>query len=247
MHPCNSMAESWISSVCEFESRCGGIGIGTGPSQLSVSLSQTSVKATMPESTNGRAKNTDEVPVGAKGDGLASITLRRTAGSIPALRRPSHQPLPTVTEIDMSEALVIIDMQRYFGPIPQYVTTNVVREINRAKDLELPIVVLRFRACGSTTDKVKRAVKDYPLAFFATKKGADGSTDVKYAIVDLQDPPKQVRVCGLYTTRCVADTVDGLIRKGFCVTVVADACYDDDGCGHDEQIEQWLEDGVRVS
>ena len=144
------------------------------------------------------------------------------------------------------EALVVIDVQEGFSPIPRDFTTNVIREVRRAKDLDLPILVVKFYCCGEVTPRVRSALKDYPRTTSVRKWNTDGSSEIRFALSRIGDPATELRVCGLYTGRCVADTVDGLVTSGFVVTIVRDACYDDDNDDHESQIEEWMETGIAL-
>ena len=146
----------------------------------------------------------------------------------------------------MLEALVVVDMQRHFSPIPTAVTDAVIDEIRWAKANRQPIVVLEFDGCDETLTRIKHCIGKYQHAAFVTKYNQDGSGHVLAALACLNLETTAMRVCGLYTSACVAATVEGLVESDCEVCVKAAACYDDDENCHFAQIENWLDRGVTV-
>ena len=140
----------------------------------------------------------------------------------------------------MDETLIIIDMQGGFSPIPSHVTSEVIAEVRRFRARRLPIIVVEIVGMGRTISVVERAVGRYHLARYVTKEGHNGAGLVRPTLANLGFPHiRSARVCGLYTSICVAETAEDLAyTDGFDVTVVARACFDEDDA-HGSQLETW--------
>ena len=122
--------------------------------------------------------------------------------------------------------LVIVDMQDGFTVSGHDdVLAAVCDLVRHAKTRDWAIVALEFERFGGTRPEILRAVGDYYRYATCAKYRPDGSTEVVYES-RYRDFPLSFVVCGVYTSCCVFDTVDGLIEKGFPVTVVRSACKD---------------------
>lgn len=118
-------------------------------------------------------------------------------------------------------ALCIIDLQECFsGATFSKLISSVTREINLAKKLSCPILVLEYYDFGKTESWVKEAIGTYP-AKYRTKKGDNGSRVILRSVCGVDG----YRICGINTDACVIKTVCGLIRKGKRVEVVKDGCW----------------------
>jgi nicotinamidase-related amidase len=147
--------------------------------------------------------------------------------------------------MNTEKALVVIDMQPYF-PATKKALRPVISEVKRAMKHEVPILLVElhngYDDFGITHGSITRAVEGYPYVQLVHKAYNDGSVEVKKALDEQWGLGKEtaLEVCGVNTGACVADTAQGLAKKGFDVTVIQKACGDGDGY-HDSQIELWHE------
>jgi nicotinamidase-related amidase len=133
----------------------------------------------------------------------------------------------------MKQALVVIDMQGYFewgGPTWAKVRKNVHHEITLAKKRKAPIIIVRLSRCGPVMPCILKKVANYEKAVQITKYDQDGSRGVISALKKLKVKVEHLRVCGIYQSMCVFDTVCGLLERTKArISVAVDACADDVG------------------
>lgn len=141
-------------------------------------------------------------------------------------------------------ALVVVDMQPRFGCSQvDWMIENVSREIRASKKAGHAIIFLEYTdgINGGTGVSVKDAtdrrlinlVSDYEWAMVVHKSGPDGSKEV-FAVLAGYHKSYQgndIRVVGVETSVCVAETVNGLAKAmpGTKITVIGDACNSGDG------------------
>lgn len=139
----------------------------------------------------------------------------------------------------MKTPLVIIDMQvSYFESKNALLLSKVVKHVQKAMKRNAPIIVLEFLGQGKTQSVIMELLRDYGNYSVVGKKDSDGSkqvTDIlreKWGLVN----PVALNVCGIYTTACVAATVDGLVKNKYKVNVILEAC---DSSGQYYQKQVW--------
>ncbi len=128
-----------------------------------------------------------------------------------------------------SYTLVIVDMQPRFHTSQKRATLYAVeREIQRAKELNNPIVVLEYDDYGLTDTRLTDAIGSYRLCRTCVKTDDDGSKEVLEACDNEGYTTERFRVCGVNTHACVQSTVSGLAKKvrDCIVEVVKAACND---------------------
>ena len=130
--------------------------------------------------------------------------------------------------------LCIIDMQTRFqaAQCPDTVD-NIVSEILEARRNKEIIALIQYRHAGDVIPVVRKAVDGYEYLYEVVKTDDDGSTDL---IMELGDNllEEEVKVCGVNTGYCVADTVHGLLSQlpAIEIAVLKDCCYCTEyGCG----------------
>ena len=125
-----------------------------------------------------------------------------------------------------SSTLVIIDMQPYFACIKQILTTC-KEEIKKAIKNTNHIIFLEFAGCGVTDNELILLMieKGYSNYSIVSKNQNDGSTAIAATVKPEHADLTKFKVCGVYTDRCVFDTVRGLLRvfPGCSIEVVKDA------------------------
>ena len=140
-------------------------------------------------------------------------------------------------------ALVVVDMQPRFGCSQvDWMIENVSREIRAAKKAGHVIIFLEYTdgINGGTGVSVKDAtdrrlidlVSDYDRALVVHKSVRDGSKKVSTVLVGYyMSGRNDIRVVGVETPVCVAETVNGLAKAmpAAKITVVGDACNSGDG------------------
>ena len=121
--------------------------------------------------------------------------------------------------------LCIVDMQEGFDAArtPGLVCriSDLAREF-RTRDE--PVVVLEYEDSGPTLAPIKDALLGYWKVRFATKKGGDGSKEVKKACDSAGWSPNKISICGVEAGACVVQTFEGLWRlmRGIKLEVVPD-------------------------
>lgn len=126
--------------------------------------------------------------------------------------------------------LLIIDMQPRFEAANNMTTRMaVLREIAKARALNMPIIVVEFDGSGLSHAEILEAVKDYPKHVRIVKGQDDGSTEILRACTLASWEPVSFTVCGVNTDACVARTVSGLVdlRPTVVINVVKDAVNGD--------------------
>jgi hypothetical protein len=109
-------------------------------------------------------------------------------------------------------------------------------------------MVVSYFSGGPTKRYILDAIRNYPRKTFVRKYGDDGSSWISNKL-----ETKNIRVCGVNTTQCVADTVWGVGHCGFNVSVVKDACadlnencYDIHGNNNNDVFDQSYWPGVKI-
>ena len=92
----------------------------------------------------------------------------------------------------------------------QPIVYNVIDEIEQAKQKQCAIVLVKMLSEGSIDVRILEATQGYNKIAQVGKRYSDGSTGVKRAIIKHNFPKACLRVCGVNTDECVADTVKGI-------------------------------------
>ena len=126
--------------------------------------------------------------------------------------------------------LLIIDMQPRFEAANNMPTRMaVLREIAKAKAMNMPVIVVEFDGSGLSHQEILEAVKDYGRTVRVLKQQDDGSNEVLRACTVQGWEPISFTVVGVNTDACVARTVNGLLylRPSVKIEVVKDAVNGD--------------------
>lgn len=146
-------------------------------------------------------------------------------------------------KIPKAEALIVVDVQPNFSAA-ETVIPAVKTQVRKAMREGLHIVFLEFGGdwYDPTFHEITDLVENYEFKQTVSKVWDDGSEEVADALWGQWGlrAGTPLRVCGVNTGACVADTAQGLAKMGFDVTVVQKACGDSNG-DHENQIEYWHE------
>jgi nicotinamidase-related amidase len=133
--------------------------------------------------------------------------------------------------------LVIIDMQPgfYCADQPDLIE-KVCEEVRQAIDDNSGIVVLEYYQGGKTLRKIADLLDKHHLVDYTVKEMNDGGEDVAEMIDRNYFDESHLRVCGVNTEACVAETVETLsmIYPDATIEVIEDACN-----GHDNSFD-WV-------
>ena len=111
----------------------------------------------------------------------------------------------------INQGLVIVDMQYDFAQsFNSRIINECVKEIRRAKSLRLPIFIVEYVDCGSTVEEIMDAVNGYKKTYAIEKVDDDGSKDLQQEFCRNNFSFNSLRVCGVNSWICVAETVCGL-------------------------------------
>ncbi len=110
--------------------------------------------------------------------------------------------------------LVVVDVQPYFKYSgEERFLAAVEKEIVRAVNAGLPVILVEFAGFGDTYDRLRRHLRGYPLFERVTKNRRDGSLEVLEACRERGFATSFFRMCGLYTFECIAETAEGLAKN----------------------------------
>jgi hypothetical protein len=145
--------------------------------------------------------------------------------------RPPINVLADVCAIRPGCVLIIVDMQWHFlRTIPRrarkLAVAAIVREIEAARAINAPIVILEFADCGDTINKIRRALAGYELRCTMQKSAESGVREVMETCRQCQFPMTMFRLVGVNTDACVYQTAAELGMRAS-VEVVVDACLTD--------------------
>jgi nicotinamidase-related amidase len=126
--------------------------------------------------------------------------------------------------------LIVIDAQPCFlGEIVNRnkVIKNIKHQIKIAMDNNCPVVFVEMNGSTSRsilTDKVRK----YKRLSFVQKDDCDGSREICAHMLYNRLPAKNVRICGIYSSQCLADSARGLLGALFDskIYIVKSACGD---------------------
>lgn len=109
----------------------------------------------------------------------------------------------------------------------EYVLTEVIQEIECARQRGWPIVVAEYRDYPSTYREILHAMQDLPH-IIVTKDTWSAAPTLLNACHSKGWESSIIRLCGVNTNECVADTAEELISIApqSYVDVVMEACFD---------------------
>lgn len=126
--------------------------------------------------------------------------------------------------------LVIIDMQENFiSAHNKYTISNIKKQINLAKKYNCPILVVEYITSGFAKNSQKtipsiRKSLEGTNHFYIEKSNVDGSNEIDKFIKYKNLKGLRLRVVGIETNVCVAETVTSLIKKKYKISIVKDSC-----------------------
>jgi nicotinamidase-related amidase len=129
--------------------------------------------------------------------------------------------------MDMSYTLCVIDMQPHFvATTMQRAKQACAREIRKAIRDKAPILFVEYAHYGPTLPELTDLTKKYHRTYHVTKASNNGGKEVMEFLTQKHLPKLNLRVVGVNTDYCVAQTVQGI--NSACtncnIHVIADAC-----------------------
>jgi nicotinamidase-related amidase len=139
------------------------------------------------------------------------------------------------------KALVIIDMQMRFDAAHCRITLrNILREVDKFKAQNLPIILVEYRAWGHgaytakdsfsllghspTRPEITNRLIGYQNCFTVLKSRDNGGDEVHLMLVENLDLVDELYCCGVNTGYCVHDTALQLLDYGYAVRILSDCC-----------------------
>jgi len=123
--------------------------------------------------------------------------------------------------------LIVIDMQVGFRTAGNnYTIRNVVKQIIKAKQLNLPIILVTYIGRGRIIPEISRSVVGYFNLHKIKKIDDDASGGVIRMCNRRKLNRQQFIICGVNAGWCVAETCEGLAEKnpGSKIIVLSTAC-----------------------
>ena len=142
----------------------------------------------------------------------------------------------SVVEINITVPWV--DMQPTFEASQEkWIIENIKKEIHKAKRKKDFIILVRYRGHPKQDQhphwqidtRIISAIGRYKNLAYVTKTRMDGSTSILRACKEMGFPDKKLRIVGVNTDSCVAETVNNLSRKlpSSKILLVTNACHTD--------------------
>lgn len=143
-------------------------------------------------------------------------------------------------------SLVIVDVQKEFSAA-KYVLPQVLKLIKEFKEKKLPIIVLEYGNYAreeevlyyDTYKAIMANLTGYPFFKYKFKWIDCGSAEVIQSLRELNYNSKKITICGVNTSACVAETVEGLIQAKYKINVIKKACHDKESHYHNRQMKRW--------
>ena len=111
----------------------------------------------------------------------------------------------------MSTVLCIVDMQPYFKTHKKCLD-EVIHQVKLAKRRKAPIVILEYKKCGPTHERILDELKGVKKVIIKQKEDDDGSREFLNAVKNIKY--KKVRICGVNACYCVYETALGIKAEG---------------------------------
>ena len=151
------------------------------------------------------------------------------------------------------KCLVIVDMQYDFqASRKQETINNVIREVCRAKEKNVPIIILEYSDHGHTHNSIVNTLGNYNKWIVVTKSTDDGSNEVLEGLNNLGIPAdyiSRVVLTGVNFSYCVFSTAKGLTQViPTSIVIKKSAC----NCTESSDWRGWVNEqlhemGVRVT
>jgi len=121
------------------------------------------------------------------------------------------------------KTLVIIDAQEFWRTSVALCVDEIVKE----KKNKYGIIVVKYKDRGDLHPAIESELKDYKKKTTTTKNMANGGDKVIKAARRKRFTLASLRVCGVFTDCCVAQTVQHLSKKlpVSCIEVILGACW----------------------
>lgn len=116
--------------------------------------------------------------------------------------------------------LCIIDMQPIGFDTSVFIIENVLQLVREAIINKAFIVVAQFKGCGKTHTDILNEIQEYPYKIFITHNKNNKSKPIFEALNGLKIFVRQLKICGVNTEYCVKDTVHGLAKKFFNISII---------------------------
>lgn len=145
--------------------------------------------------------------------------------------------------------LLIIDIQEKLTPATdaaREVITNASKLIALAKDINLPFLINEHypKGLGSTMADLRQVAGD--VAVYIEKITFSSTKNPATMDAIKQSGKKQIIIAGIETHICVTQTALDLVKEGYEVFVVADACSSRDREQNIFGLQRMLQNGVEI-
>lgn len=112
----------------------------------------------------------------------------------------------------------IVDVQDAFIRKNEYGTKRIVKYVTKRireyKKKNQPIFLIKFKKCGNVLPQIRNELRGYKYLFHSYKTEMDGSNNVIKRLKKMNvEDPNEIRVCGVYTDLCVANTIKGFFKQ----------------------------------
>lgn len=127
------------------------------------------------------------------------------------------------------KTLVIIDAQEFWRNFVDKCIDGIILEIKNAIKNHFGIILVKYKDRGIIHPQIQNALKFYKKKTTTTKKMVNGGNQVIKAARRMRFPLCDLRVCGVFTDCCVAQTVTHLSKTlpMSCIEVINNACWPD--------------------
>lgn len=152
-------------------------------------------------------------------------------------------------------ALVVIDMQPYFlergSKANSTVVAGVISAIQEARSGDQTIIIVEYKPhlLGQTHQDIIQAVSGYNKVITLAKYHNDGSSVIKEELVRQRVTLSELKICGLNTSACLMETINGLqnqMSRDVNFSVLAYACSDSSESDHKKALTRLKKSGLKV-
>ena len=121
--------------------------------------------------------------------------------------------------------LCLIDVQDGFRLRNRRHIKEIKRQISIAMNASESIMLVEMMGCGKTIMEIKDMIGSYPLVHTTLKRNNGGGREILLELHRNGIFPSRIKICGIYTNCCIADTIWELTKYSpINVSVIEKAC-----------------------